>query len=239
MEYVRKLHMLFLSPIEFGAFWRTSMLEEAQAKMKEKGYSFFDVVIDKVKLEEVVDMVVVKRAKKKEDVEIFIAFSSCVAFFVKEDSMVGFPLKDSFNPKNTPIKTLEDLKNACKENHLTDFAIFDGESIFEFQLKQYKQEVTTEKILEEMVKKIKSYGKLGTTNMVFNLQGNGPPFSKYDIDFDKIYKGIGEIISTNTTGHVYIKYNEQDKHAVMIEVYPKLLKHKVPFTSEHLKLMLK
>ena len=207
------------------------MLKEAGIQMGKKGYSSFDLVTDRTKLENVADAVSTKRLKQKEDVEIFIALSSCLAFFGKNNSKIGFPLVDSFNPKKDIVKTLEELKAVSKEYHLTDFAIFynDGkkQNICEFQLKQYKQKITTEKLLEEMKKKIGKYGgKLGTTNIIFNLQGNGPPFSKYDIDFVEIHNGVKSIINSETTGHVYIKYNEQNTHATMIEVYPKIIKSK-------------
>ena len=236
--------MIFLSPLELGGLWRTSMLKECQIEMDKKGYSPFDVVVDPTKLEEVTDAAVDKRLKQKEDVEIFFSLSSCLAFFGKENSKIGFPLTDSFNPKKTLVQTLEDLKAASKEYHLTDFAIFynDGQknNICEFQLKQYRREVTTEKLLEEMKKKIKEYGgNLGTTNIIFNLRGNGPPFSKYDIDFEKIHNEIKEVVRPETTGHVYLKYNNQNIYAVMVEVYPKLIKSEVPSINEDLKSLLK
>ena len=244
MEHYRPLHLLFFTPLELGTLWRTSMFKETQEEMEKRGYSFFDIVIDNTKLENVADMVGDKRLRKKEDVEIFFSLSSCLAFFGKKNGKIGFPLSDSFDPKKNAIQTLEDLKAASKEDDLTDFAISynDGRkyNICLFQLKQYKQEVTDEKLLEEMKKKIMDYGgNLGATNIIFNLQGNGPPFSKYDIDFEKIHNGIKKIIHSDTTGHAYIKYNDQNIHAVMIEVYPKLIKSEVPFTNEELKSILK
>lgn len=244
MEYYRPLHLIFLTPLELGRLWRTSMFEEIGKEMKNRGYSFFDIATDSTKLESVADVAVDKRLKQKEDIEIFFSLSSCLAFFGKREGKIGFPLADSFDPRKTPIQTLEDLKAASKEYHLTDFAISykhdEKYNICEFQLKQYKLEITTKKLLEEMKKMIKKYGyNLGTTNIIFNLQGNGPPFSKYDIDFEKIHDEIKKFIDSKTTGHVYIKYNNQNTQSVIIEVYPKLVKSEVQFTNEELKIALK
>lgn len=235
MEYYKPLHMLVFTPLELGQLWRTSMLKEVWTEMNKKGYSSFDITLDKNKLDNITNLVVAKRCKQKEDVEIFIAISSCLAFFKEDNGKIGFPLSDSITPKKTPIRTLENLKAVCKENHLTDFAFFCSNNVYEFQLKQYTQEITTEKLLDEMIRKIKSYGyKLGTTNIVFHLQGNGPAFSTYEIDFKKIHKKINTIIDLSTIGHVYIQYNDQNKHIVMIEVYPKLIESKVIFTPNDL-----
>ena len=187
MDYFRKLHMIFLSLQELGELWRASMFGDVILEMFEKGYS----PRDRTKLEIVTDSVSLKRNKQKEDIEIFIAISMCISFFGEDNSKIGFPLIDSFSPKDSKISSLQDLKNVSKENHLTDFAIFYDDKILEFQLKQYKKEITTDKLLTEMIGTIKKYGyTLGTTNIIFNLQGNGPPFNEYELDFGKIHREI-------------------------------------------------
>jgi len=238
MDYLRKLHMLFFSPQELAFLWRDSIFGEVLIEMSKKGYSLFPMDIDKLK--EITDNVSIKRFKQKEEIEIYIALSTCVGFFGKNNTKIGFPLIDSISPKNIIINTLNDLKSVCKEKHLTDFAISSNKNVFEFQLKQYRKTINTNFLLLEIKKKLKEYGCfLGTTNIIFNLQGDGLPFAKYEIDFEKIYIELKKIINPKTTGHVYIKYNEQNKYYFMIDVYPKLGKHKVPSPLNLLKSMLK
>jgi len=98
--------MIFLSLQELGELWRASMFGDVILEMLEKGYS----PRDRTKLEIVTDSVSLKRNKQKEDIEIFIAISMCISFFGEDNSKIGFPLIDSFSPKDSKISSLQDLR---------------------------------------------------------------------------------------------------------------------------------
>lgn len=235
MDYLSKLHMIFLSKDELARLFKDYMLHAIDTKLNQHSLNYFDL-LDNTELKHgITDSIVAKNVKNKEDVEIFTALVICISFY-GSDSTIGFPLKDSFNPKTNPVKTLQELKDASKENHLTDFAIMRDDGLRQFQLKQYKGEPTTEALLAFIKKKIDSYGAtFDYENIVFLLQGRElPMFTEWDIDFETIHNELCKM-SIETKAEIIILHNEKNEQHIMTQVYPELNVSRKDFTSAMLR----
>lgn len=182
-----------------------------------------DLQDDKVLMKEVADKVVAKGIKHKEDIEIFVALDFALTF-CPDNAQIYFVIKSGVQSKSIIINSIDDFKSVVEEKTIIDFGIYFNGEFRQFQLKQYRGELTTENILESIVKNIKSYGdNIGEVNLLVSLQGDAQSksFQVSDINFGQINKGL--LANGYTfTGQVLIAYNEQNKKHIINQVYPKL-----------------
>lgn len=231
MEYLKKLNMICFSMMELKQLFKADYLNKAFLEMKSMGYSFEDLKVDKRKIEEIASGVVSKNIKNKEDIEIFASLTSCVEFYNSENSKICFVLKNNININKIAIQNLEDLKNVAEERTLTDYAIWSKGGLRQFQLKQYRDELTTTKLLNFIREKLHKYGNdLGEVNLLIMLQGrNGGKvvslenyqMESLNIDYYEINKNIKKL-NLKFTGQILISYNEENKFNVINQVHPKV-----------------
>ena len=213
------MHMLCISRAEFEEMYKQAKQEELLEAIITKGYSFEELQADKTKMQEIVDSVNVELIKNKDEIEIFVALFGHLGMYPK-DSDVCFVLKDTIDPRKTPVKTLEDLKSSIKEGSITDFGIMSDDGLRQFQLKQYKGKLNTDDLFAFIEKKINHYGKdLGCTNLLVLLQSEGGDIN--DIDFEELNKRIIGI-GIKSDVEVLISYNEENKFDVINVIYPTL-----------------
>jgi len=211
------MHMLCISRVEFEGIYKQAKQKELFAAIIEKGYSFEELKADMGKMQEVVDSVRAELIKNKEEIEIFVALFGHLGMYPK-GSKVCFILKDAIDPRKTPISTLDDVKSSVKEGSITDFGIMSDDGLRQFQLKQYRNKLTTDDLFAFIEKKLNHYGKdLGNTNLLVLLQSEGGDVG--DIDFEELNK---RIIGTGIKSEmeVLVSYNEENKFDVINVVYP-------------------
>jgi len=241
MEYLKKLNMICFSLMELKQLFKAGYLNKAFSEMRKKGYTLEDLKKDKDKMVEVANDVTSKSIKNKEDVEIFMALTSSIAFF-GNDSKICFTLKNNYNVNKKYIKSLEDLKEVAKEDTLTDFAIWKN-GLRQFQLKQYRNKLDTNNLFKFIKKMLGKYGNdLGDVNLLIQLQGpeggkiqtgEKPKISNSDIDYYVINQKIAEL-KLNFKGEILIKVNEKNKFTVLNQVYPELKTMRKPIDQDYL-----
>ena len=222
--------MICFSIMELKQLLKADYLNKAFSEMRKKEYFFEDLKEDKDKMVEVANDVTSKNIKNKEDVEIFMAIMSCVEFYDK-NSKICFVLKNNFNINKSIIQNLSDLKDAVEESTLIDFAIWSDGGMRQFQLKQYRGDLKTDKLCNFLKEKLQQYGNdLGDVNFLVMLQGeNGGKIISWedyqmefqDIDYYKINKNLVNL-NLKFLGQILIKYNEANKFNVINQVYPEV-----------------
>ncbi len=227
MEYLKTAHMICFTQAELSGLYGTAKKLEIAKEIAAKGYAPIEMMFDPQKLNEIVDTLKERGLKSKEDVEIFVALFTYLEFY-SEDSRVCFVMKDSFNPRKTPIQTFDELKNALKENELTDFAIASADGLRQFQLKRYRDELNTDSLLAFIQKKLAHYGNdMGGRNLLILLQADeGTDIGV--IDFEVLSQALKES-DIKTEDHILISYNEMNKVNVINTVYPTLGTTRIPY----------
>lgn len=230
MEYLKKLNMICFNIMELKQLFKVDYLNKAFIEMKKSGYSLKDLKNDKNKMLEIVNNVISENIKHKEDTEIFIALTSCTEFYNK-NGKICFVLRRNFNLNKSIVQNLSDLKDIVEESALTDFAIWSEGGLRQFQLKQYRDELKTDKLYNFLEEKLQKYGnELGDVNLLVILQGkNGGKiisWENYQMEFQDIdyYKINRNLVNLNLKfhGQVLIKYNEANKYNVINQVYPEV-----------------
>ncbi len=236
MDHLRKLHMICLTIDELLNLFRKARLKDLERVLDEKGYELVDLHHDSGKMHEVADSIVEENLRYKEEIEIFAALEACLNFYPKE-SKICFALKDNINPKQYDFSSLENLKNATKENELTDFAIFSEDGLRQFQLKQFQEILSNDSLFAFIEKKLKAYGNnLGEVNLLIQLQGPKKDrgiVQQMSIDFEKLHE---QILGMNLkfSGQILIQYNENNKFTVIHQVYPELRSKQIEMDSDYL-----
>jgi hypothetical protein len=221
MDHLKKLNMVCFDAVELSQLFKDELSTRIIREVVNRGYSSNDLSHDKPKMEEISDIIVSKGMVDKEYIESFIALNSCIVFY-SENAKVCFVLKDSFNLDKASIKNWGDLKSATKEDTLTDFAIYWGGGLRQFQLKQYKGKLNTDHIFGFIEKKLKGYCyNLGEVNLMVILQGKGGNISIAEVDFHEISKKIHGL-GLKSESEILIKYNEGNKFYVINQLYPEL-----------------
>ena len=239
MEYIKKLHMACFDLLEFKQLYKNDNIKNMRIAMAKFGFNYLDLHNDKEKRNEIVNYIINERSNK-EDIEIFIALTSGIAFF-GNNSKICFVLKNNFNVKKDHIKSINDLKMVIKEDTLVDFAIWNN-GLRQFQLKQYRLELKTNQLFKFIEKVLGKYGNnLGDVNLLIQLQGsNGGKFClgekikivDNDIDYHEINLRLKKL-KLNFKGHILIKYNEINKFSVLNQVYPRLRTTRKPIDQDY------
>lgn len=211
--------MLCLEKEEFENMYKEARYNDLFMFLESKGYSVDDLKKDPKKMEEVASSVSVELLKGKDEVEIFAALFEYSDVY-GSDSMVCFVLKDTIDPRKTPIATLEELKASIREDSLTDFSIMSDDGLRQFQLKQYKGKATTVDLFTFINEKVAHYGKdLGNVNLLIVIQSADSDIG--NIDFKELHERI-KSIGLKSESDILISYNEENKFDVINSVYPTL-----------------
>lgn len=218
--------MICLDKNELVKFYKDAKIVEFRNKISERGYTSEELKSNNQKIHEVVDPVVAKGLKDKEEVEIFASLFCFLQFYPK-GSKICFILKDGFNLSKNVIHSLQDLKNAVKEYELVDFGIFSNDGLRQFQLKRYRGKLHTRDIFDFIKKKVEHYGKeLGDVNLLMVLQSSDRVFSNNL--FHEVHEKLKKLKLT-FSGQILISYNENMQFSVINQVYPNLATTRRPF----------
>lgn len=209
--------MLCLEREEFEKIYKEQRQKELVEFISQEGISLDDLASSKKKLEEVATTLHDRLMEQKEEIEIFAA--AFVYLRVYDNSQVCFILRDNIDPRKNPPKTLEELKSSIKENSIVDFGILSEDGLREFQLKQYKEKLTTDDLSNFIQKVVNKYGKdFGNTNLMIVLQSGG---DIGDLDFEELNQRVTNM-GIKSDCEVLISYNENNKFNVINCVYPNL-----------------
>jgi len=231
--YLKFKHMICLDKNELARFYKDSKDAEYINEISKKGYTIKELKGNNQKIHEIVDTVVDRGLKDKDEVEIFAALF-CYSEFYPKGSKICFVLKDGFNLSKDVINSLQDLKSAIKENELTDFGIFSNNELRQFQLKRYRGKLTAQESFDFIKNKIEHYAKdLGDINLLIVLQSSNPAIPNNF--FHEVHEKLKEI-KLVSDGQVLISYNENMQFLVMNQVYPLLKTTRIPlrFASHQL-----
>jgi hypothetical protein len=227
MEYLKKKNMLCLSKEELKSIYKNAKIAELHAEIGKRGYTPEELRADRAKLQEIVDAIHADSANDKEEIELFIAIFFQLELY-PEDSRVCVIMKDGADPRKIPT-TFNELKRSIKENDITDFGIFSDDGLREFQLKQYKGDLTTNDLFAFIESKVRHYGNnLGDTNLLVILQRGGEDIQL--IDFEQVCHRLNRI-GIASRGEILISYNEENKFDVTIRVFPELGTLRKPHTG--------
>ena len=224
MYYIKKTNMICFDSKELRDIFEFEQKRELYKLLATKGYTAEELVADnKQKMQEIAEELVAKGIKSKEDIEIFSALDFCFSYLKSDDSKICFVLKKGLQANKVIIKNIDDLKKSVEECTLTDFAIWYG-GLRQFQLKQYKGNLNTEDFYNFIQKVLISYGnQLGEINLLIILQGHGAKNAVQisEIDFNKIHNKVKDL-DLKFTGEILVKYNENNTHEVLCQIYPEL-----------------
>jgi len=230
MEYLKKKNMVCLTKEEFMAMYRGAKQAELFAEIVQMGYSIEELQADKAKMQKIVDTVHANHANDKEEIELFVALFSQLEHY-PEGGRVCLILKDGVDPNKTPISTFNELKSNLKENEITDFGIMSDDGLRQFQLKQYRGDLTTDAMFDFIQKKLRHYGNnLGDTNMLLVLQS--PDGDLKEVDFDELCAKLNQI-GIKSESEILVSFNEENKFDVIVRVFPKVAatrKERVPLS---------
>lgn len=225
MEYLKKQHMICFSLLEFKKIYKDSCITDIKIAMKELGIDSY--IFDDEKRNKVLNHVARKRLKNKEDIELFIALTSAVAFY-GNDSKICFDVRRGYIFGKEEIETIYDLKKVLEEKSSTDFGIYK-DRLRRFQLKQCRIELSTDSIFGYIKKVLGKYGNnLGDVDLLIQLQGpEGGKLRQDDdvkitynnIDFQEINKRLIDL-ELRYDSRILIKYNEMNKNSVKVQLYP-------------------
>ena len=213
--------MICLEIRELLNLFKLFKVDQLYQEIQKRGYTIQELADDDSKSMEVTTAV--SRAKNNNEIEVFTPLF-CFSRFYPRDSLICFRLQDSFKFKNN-VNSLDDLMNSVKENDLTDFGIYSN-GLREFQLKQYKDELNTNNLLNFIIKNINHYSNnLGEVNLLIMLQSIGGNMK----DVNLIYLNK-ELKSCNfKAGEVLLYYNAENQFNIIDKVYPDLVARKIPF----------
>lgn len=218
--------MICFTEVELEGLYKTAKKDELEKEIADGGYEPVEMMLDPVKPHQIVDTVAKRGLANKEDVEIFAVLFSYLEFY-PEGSKICFVLKDSFDPRKTPITTYKGLKAALKEYELTDFAIYSPDGLRQFQLKRFRNELTTENFLAFIQEKVAHYGNdMSGTNLLVLIQASeGSDIGV--VDFDALHESLKKS-GFKTEDHILVSYNEMNEVNVINTVYPTLGTTRIP-----------
>lgn len=105
-----------------------------------------------------------------------------------------------------------------------DFAIFNKDGLRQFQLKQYKDSLETEKVTEFIKEKLEGYGDLEQINLLVVLQGHdndGSQIVSANIDFELVHNAL-KFGKFKTKAKVLVAMNDRNKAIAITQVFPDL-----------------
>ncbi len=220
MYYCKKEHMICFDVNEIIGIFKVTKQKEISEICEEKNIDKRELLNNKQKMELIVDEIVEKSKRKKEDIEVFIAIDDCLTWYSDVDKKVCFVLKSGIQRDKLNIEDLDDLKKVVEESTLTDFAIWSN-GLRKFQLKQYKEDLTTDCFFEKIKKTLDKYGNdLGQTNLLFVLQSDDKKV-KMDINFNDLNKKLIELKIKNI-GEILVQYNQNNNFIVINRIYPEV-----------------
>jgi hypothetical protein len=220
MYYCKKEHMICFDVNEIIGIFKATKQREISEICEEKNIDKRELLNNKQKMELIVNEIVEKSKRKKEDIEVFIAIDDCLTWYSDADKKVCFVLKSGVQGDKLNIEDLDDLKKVVEESTLTDFAIWSN-GLRKFQLKQYKEDLTTDCFFEKIKKILDKYGNdLGQTNLLFVLQSDDKKV-KIDIDFKDLNKKLIELKIKNI-GEILVQYNQNNNFIVINQIYPEV-----------------
>ena len=203
-KYLRELNMIYFDAIELKNLYKNDKRLKLNLEIEKRNTSYQDLCGDKNKMIEVAYAVLDKDLRLKEEAERFLALNLCIVFF-NENSKICFPAKNSFNIEKTPIKNIDDLKNATEQDDLNDFAILADDGLRHFQLKRYMGKLETDAFFNFVKKCLCRYGNdIGDTNLLIVLQGNKDGMQVCNIDFKKLSEKMDKL-KLSFEGSVLVK----------------------------------
>jgi len=205
---------------EIIGIFKVTKQKEISEICEEKNIDKRELLNNKQKMELIVNEIVEKSKRKKEDIEVFIAIDDCLTWYSDVDKKVCFVLKSGIQGDKLNIEDLDDLKKVVEESTLTDFAIWSN-GLRKFQLKQYKEDLTTDYFFEKIKETLYKYGNdLGQTNLLFVLQSDDKKV-KMDINFNDLNKKLIELKIKNI-GEILVQYNQNNNFIVINRIYPEV-----------------
>lgn len=160
-----------------------------------------------------------------QDYEYWEAISDLSKQFT-DDCELCFVLKDKVNLKIDVIKTLDDLTRLRDES--PDVVIKNKDGLFEFELKRYRGDLTTDSLYSFIEQKIiKHYS--GLTNYLILLQPK-PNSTVSNSMFVDIHTRLKDW--KNFSGIIGLSFNHNNKEMILVQVMPKLLKSKYDINDE-------
>lgn len=234
MRHLKKQNIICFSHFELKELYRNNRMEKLYKTLRKKELSWSELKENYAKKVEVVNAAIEKDLKCKEQIEILAALNSCIVFYGK-DSEIGFPLKDSYDIRRNPIRSLENLVKATKENTLTDFAFIVDDRIYQFQFKLYKCILETETFIDFLKKILRKYGgKLIKVNLLIMLQGTeSDGMQKLNISFPQVRDALNSI-SIDLEGSILVRFNEGNRFDHLVEVCPGSFAIKSPIDPNYL-----
>lgn len=215
--------MIGFDKVDIKALYYNNAINELYEELDSRNISLSNFRNDQVLVNEITDYLAKKNTKEKSDIEFFVALDFAVTF-CPEDTQIYFVLKRGIQPRDVQIKTISDLKNIHEEDTLTDFSICSNDGLRQFQLKQYRDQLTTIKLLEFIDVRLKKYANsLGQVNLLILLQGNidEKEFQTSNVDFNIVNHVLSQK-GYNFKSQILIAYNEQNKQYIIKQVYPNL-----------------
>ncbi len=152
MRWHKEQNIVCFTKTELESLFKEAKQLEILKALKERRLSFDDLANNNDLKNEIVDSIVLKSGKDKDEVEIFVV-SNMLPDFYDNECEICFSLRDGFNLAKDPIKSLSDLKVAIKEKSDVDFWILKG-GFRAFQLKRYREELTNDALLSFIKKKV-------------------------------------------------------------------------------------
>lgn len=192
-------------------------------EIEKAGVSLDDLRDNFIEIDNLTSTVSNRTSHNRDDHEIFASIFIFVDFY-ENGSEICFELKNTFNSGRDKIMTLQDLNYA--RNDPPDFIIKSSDGYREFELKRYRDGLTTDEVLNFLEKKIKHYGNgLGIMNLLLILQSSVNDIS--NIDFHELNSKV-KSLNLKFGGQVLISYNKRNKEMVINQVFPDLTTTRIP-----------
>jgi len=217
--------MICFDLLELKQMYERSKMRDLFLALVEKGYTAEELEANgREKTHEIVDELIAKGMKSKEQIEMFVAIDMCFAYFKGADTKACFVLKSGIQPKEVRVKNIEELIDVVEERTLTDFAVWFG-GLRQVQLKQYTGKMETDPFFEFVKKKLASYGnELGDVNLLVLLKGEPNTTTEMvvsTIDFEEVHNRV-KALGLTFKAEILISYNEANKHTILNQIYPEL-----------------
>lgn len=216
-------NIVCFSKTELQSIFEVAKKTELFAEMTKQKISFGDLRDEPEKMKNLTSTISDRTSNDRDEHEIFASIF-VFADFYEIGSEICFELKDTFNINRDKIITLQNLNYF--RNDPPDFIIKSSDGYREFELKRYRDGLTTDEVFNFLEKKIKHYGNgLGTMNLLLVLQSSGSDVS--NIDFHELSSRVN-LLSPRFQGQVLISYNENNIEMVINQVFPDITTTIIP-----------
>ena len=232
MEFFKKENILCFSKEELSRLFEISKKRELLEEIIKQDVSFNELENNRSKMEKIAGVVGERGAQNRDEHEIFASLFIFLNFY-EFNSKVCFKIQ-GFNLNNNKIATLKDLNRFRQSVGAFDFIIKSKDGFREFELKRYRNALDVQGLFDFIKKKVAHYGNnLGDTNLLIQLQFL--PYTTFDLNFHELYKKI-KLLNLKFRGEILISYNQNDEEYIMVQIYPKLTKNKIPIQYPSTKL---